>query len=237
MQQQKNRSGRIKKIMILAAILALPGFLYYLLKEKGENRYKPLPIYGEKTLAGTFRSRMGRKIPDTLYHQVPPFTLLNQDGSTVHVPEQDTSIAVVNFFYTRCQGFCGHMNDEMDRVATRFANNRMVRFYTLTVDGAHDTPDILAQYVKHYRPGEKKWDFLTGDPDSLFRIAREGFLVNAIRDTTREAAFIHSSSLVLLDSQRRIRGYYDVNMRGEVDKLIDEIKLLLTEEIRNISRI
>src|SRR5690606_30899150 len=161
MQQQNNRSGRIKKIMILAAILALPGFLYYLLKEKGENRYKPLPIYGEKTLPGTFRSRMGRKIPDTVYHQVPPFTLLNQDGSTVPVPAQDPGSAVVNFFYTRCLGSCGHMNDAMNRVASRCAKNGVVRFYTLTVDGAHDTPGMLLPYAGQFRPGEKKWRFLT----------------------------------------------------------------------------
>src|SRR5690606_22238302 len=237
MQQQNNRSGRIKKITILAAILALPGFLYYLLEEKGENRYKPLPIYGEKVLSGTFRSRMGTKIPDTLYHRIPPFTLLNQDSRQVQFLQQDTAIAVVNFFYTRCQGFCRHMNDEMNRVATRFANNGMVRLYTVTVDGEYDVPDILSDYATAYQPQQKKWDFLTGDQDTLFRIARDGFLVNAARDTSREAAFIHSSSLILVDSRRRIRGYYDVNMRGEVDKLIDEIKLLLTEEIRDISRI
>lgn len=235
--QQQRRSGRIKKIIILATILALPGFLYYLLKEKGENRYKTLPVYGAKTLTGTFHSRMGRKVPDTLYHRIQPFSLLNQEGRTVNVFQQDTSIAVVNFFYTRCNTFCRHMNDEMNRVAIRFVKSRMVRFYTLTVDAGHDIPEVLQQYAEAYRPQEKKWHFLTGHQDSLFRIAREGFLVNAIRDTTLEAAFIHSSSLILLDSQRRIRGYYDVNMQGEVDKLIDEIKLLLTEEIRNISRI
>jgi protein SCO1/2 len=41
--------------------------------------------------------------------------------------------------------------------------------------------------------------------------------------------------LILLDPQKRIRGYYD-SSRGpeQVNLLIDEIKLLITEELRSI---
>ena len=91
-----------KKVLILAVVLLLPGFLYYLLERTGENRYRPLPIYGEKTLTGTFTSRMGKQVPDTAYHEVGPFTLTNQLGELITVPKGDTSIAVINFFYTRC---------------------------------------------------------------------------------------------------------------------------------------
>ena len=38
----------LKKILILLILLAVPGAVYYLLKEKGVNRYRPLAIYGEK---------------------------------------------------------------------------------------------------------------------------------------------------------------------------------------------
>jgi len=60
----------IKKILILVTILAVPGFLYYLLQEKGKNRYKPLAIYGPKKVATTFHSVRGEKIPDTQYCQI-----------------------------------------------------------------------------------------------------------------------------------------------------------------------
>ncbi|MGK6351687.1 SCO family protein [Parapedobacter sp. DT-150] len=235
METVGRRSGGVKKIIILAAILILPGFLYYLLEKKGENRYKALPIYGEKVLTGTFSSRMGEKVPDTLFHQIAPFTLTNQQGKAVDVLANDTTIAVVNFFYSRCPTFCAHMNDEMNRVAERFANNALVRFYTITVDTVYDTPEVLLNYAGAYRPETKKWEFLTAGRDDVFDVARGGFLVDAMQDTTREASFIHSASLMLVDSQRRIRGYYDVNRAKEVDRLIDEVKLLLVEEIRERS--
>ena len=45
------------KVLILVTILAVPGFLYYLLQEKGKNRYKPLAIYGPSKIrrAGILR--------------------------------------------------------------------------------------------------------------------------------------------------------------------------------------
>lgn len=224
-----------KKVVILAVILILPGFLYFLLERKGENRYRSLPIYGEKVLTGTFTSRMGKQVPDTLFHQIEPFSLTDQQGESVTVLASDTSISVVNFFYTRCATFCRHMNDEMNRVAERFVGNNMVNFYTVTVDTAYDTPETLAGYAKVYQPGTKKWHFLTAGKDDVYDIARNGFLVDAVQDTTREARFIHSSSLILVDSKRRIRGYYDVNQKKEVDRMIDELKLLLVQEIREAS--
>lgn len=231
---KKRNSSRIYKILILAAILALPGFLYYLLENKGENRYKALPIYGEKQLTGTFTSRMGDQIPDTAYHIVPQVDLIDQTGNEVVVPVRDSAIAVINVFYTRCESFCEHMNDEMNRVAERFINNDKVRFYTISIDTLYDTPKVLADYSTQYNPVSKKWQFLSGSgmPTDVFDFVRSGLLVDAFQDTSKEATFVHSSSLILLDSEHRIRGYYDVNHLKEVDRLIDEVKLLLVEEVR-----
>ena len=234
MEGMKQTNG-LKKIIILAVILILPGFLYYLLEKKGENRYQSLPIYGEKVLTGTFTSRMGKQIPDTLFHEIAPFSLVNQEGQEVDVLTNDTSIAVVNFFYSRCATFCTHMNDEMNRVAERFVKNKKVNFYTISVDTTFDTPTVLKEYAAAYQPQDKKWHFLTAGRDDVHGIARDGFLVDAVQDTMQEASFIHSSSLILVDSHRRIRGYYDVNHKKEVDRLIDEVKLLLVEQIRDTS--
>lgn len=232
-----NMTGKRKKfkfanIAILATILVLPGFLYYLLEREGENRYRPLPVFGEKVLTGTFTSRMGEKIPDTAFHRVSDFRLTNEKGEVVPFLPADSGIAVVNFFYTRCETFCLQMNNEMNRVAERFIANPALHFYTLSVDTMYDSPDILFEYSKDYNPDSKKWQFFTNGPDDVMKIARQDFLVDALQDTTQEAHFIHSSSLILVDSRHRIRGYYDVTHLKEVDRLIDEIKLLLIEEVR-----
>ncbi len=225
----------VKKILVLFILLAVPGTLYYLLKEKGENRYRPLPVFGKKEVAATFHTKFGKKIPDTIYHTIRDFKLLNQAGDTVVFPADSNQITVVNFFFTRCPSFCSNMNREMARVATIYRGNRLMRFLSISVDPEYDKPEILSEYSKSLISQNEKWDFLTGDRDLIFSLAKEDFMVDAFRDTSKEVNFIHSPMLILIDPQKRIRGYYDSTGGPEqIQNLIDEIKVLITEDLRNV---
>src|SRR5690606_11727767 len=104
----------IAKILILVTILAVPGFLYYLLQAKGQNRYKPLPVYGPKVLSGTFKEKRGSKIPDTTYHQVKDFTAINQNGEEFRLGSVQQQLVVVNFFYTACDKACPQVFKNLD---------------------------------------------------------------------------------------------------------------------------
>ena len=215
-------------------MLAVPGLLYYLLQEKGKNRYRPLSIYGPKEVASTFHTKRGRKIPDTLYHTIRPFKLTNQDSQPVTFPADSHRITVVNFFFTRCPTFCADMNKQVDKIGYMYARNRLLQFYSITVDPEYDKPNVLKAYGSGFQYKPANWSLLTGDKTAIYKLAKEDFLVDALRDTTSEVNFIHSPMLILLDPQQRIRGYYDSASKEEVDKLIDEIKVLITEELRNI---
>lgn len=228
-------SFKFKKFLVLIILLAVPGTLYYLLKAKGQNRYRPLPVFGEKKVANTFHTRFGKKIPDTIYHVIRDFKSLNQHGDSIKFPADSNQITVFNFFYTRCPSSCTAMNREMEKVAGQYANNRLMRFITISVDPEYDTPERLSQYSKQFTPVNKKWDFVNADKDLVFSMAREDFLVDAIADTSQKLNIIHSPMLILVDPQKRIRGYYD-SSRGheQTALLIDEIKVLITEELRNV---
>jgi len=225
----------VKKILILLILLAVPGTLYYLLKEKGQNRYRPLNIYGEKKVASTFHTKRGKQIPDTIYHVIRDFKLLNQNSDTTKFPADSNQITVVNFFYTRCQLLCKDINKDLARVAKMYNNNRLMRFISISVDPDYDSPAVLAEYSKSYVSENKNWDFLTGDKDLIYSLAKTDFMVDAIADTTGKTNIIHSPMLILIDPQKRIRGYYDSSLGHEqVTLLSDEIKLLITEELRSI---
>jgi protein SCO1/2 len=224
-----------KKILVLLILLVVPGSLYYLLKAKGENRYKPLAIYGPKQPASTFHTRMGKKIQDTVYHQIRDFELLDQEGNIATFPADSNQITVVNFFFSRCSTFCPRMNGEMSRIAKIYKGNRLLRFISISVDPEYDTPVILKEYSRDYINENRKWSFLTGEKEHIYSLAKEDFLLDALQDTTREANVIHSSMLVLVDPQRRIRGYYDsTGNHDQMNLLIDEIKVLVAEELRSV---
>jgi protein SCO1/2 len=228
------KSFSVKKILILVTILAVPGFLYYLLEQKGKNRYHPLGFFGLKQVMSTFHSVRGKNIPDTLYHTVRDFKLVNQLGDSVRFPVDTAKITVVNFFFSRCPSFCKSMNAEMALVVGAYNKNDFLRFLSISVDPEYDTPAVLFEYAKSYKHRPGKWEFLTGDKKLIYSLAKQDFLVDAIEDTTSTVNFIHSPMLILLDTHKRIRGYYDSGSKEQVDKLADEIKVLIAEELRSV---
>src|SRR5690554_2277439 len=124
------KSSKYSKIIILAIILVMPGLLFYFLQQKAENRCQSLPILGPKELTGTFHSKRGVQIPDTLFHQVAPFSLFNEKGDLIDFPMDTESISIVNVFYTGCNTFCLEVNNGMNRLANIFAKNDIIKFYS-----------------------------------------------------------------------------------------------------------
>ncbi|MEY5069813.1 MAG: hypothetical protein RLZ47_1675 [Bacteroidota bacterium] len=224
----------IKKILILVILLAVPGFLYWMLTEKGKNRYKALPFFGPKQVASTFHKVRGKQIPDTIYHTIREFSLTNQDGAKFQFPADSPKITVVNFFFSRCQSFCPAMTLQMKRVSDTFARNRMLQFVSISVDPANDQPEVLSAYAKKNKINTAKWNLLTGSPEFIYELAKQDFLLDAMPDPEKADNYIHSSMFVLLDPQKRIRGYYDSLSKEQMDKLNDEIKVLIAEELRKI---
>ena len=225
-------TGAIKKIVILVLILAVPGFLYYLLTVKGKNRYKPLAIYGPKVVAKTSHKFHGTVIPDTIYHQVGDFTLTDQDGNKVSQAGFDGKIVIVSFFYTNCPTVCKQMNSNIDLLAHNYLNNKMVRFVSITVDPDHDSALALKKYAAQFNVPTDKWRFLTGDTTTIYNLARKGFLVNALK--AGPADFIYTGKLIIMDPVKRIRGYYEGTDSNDITKLDDEIKVQIAEELRKI---
>jgi protein SCO1/2 len=225
----------IKKILILVTILAVPGFLYYLLQEKGKNRYKPLAIYGPKKVASTFHSVRGKQIPDTIYHTIADFKLVNQKSDTLTWKNYDGKIILLNLFYTHGAGGVDFANKAMATFANVYEKNTMIHFVGLSIDTQNDTPTALAEYAKKKSANAGKWDLLTGDSTQVNNLIKNGLLLDALKVIENDKAkFTFSNMFVLLDSQHRIRGYYEATNQEALSKLDDEIKVLVAEELRNI---
>lgn len=219
----------LKKIIILVLVLLVPGFLYYLLVSRGKNRYLPLPVYGPKTVLKTTHKVGHNDVPDTLYHVLPDFKLTDQNGNTVTPKTFTHKIFIANFFYTHCTGVCDEMNNNINQLAASYAGNKMVYFVSISVDPDRDSVKALKNYASSIKPASPKWLFLTGDTSIVYPLAHNGFLVNALQAGKNN--FIYSDKLILIDEDRRIRGYYTGASTTEVSKLDDEIKVLIKEEL------
>jgi protein SCO1/2 len=219
-----------KKVIILVIVLALPGFLYYLLTVGGKNRYKPLPIFGDKQVAKTTHKVKGKDVPDTIYHKLPDFELTDQDGNKVNFKTFDNKIFVINFFYTACPSVCTLMNENVNALDSIYSKNKMTYFVSVTVDPKDDDIAGLKKYAASFKHLSAKRLFLTGDTATIYNLARKGLLVDAVQTGPKD--FVYSDKLILVDGEKRIRGYYNGAQPTEVDRLNDEIKVLITDELR-----
>jgi protein SCO1/2 len=225
-----NNASLPKKIIILVLVLAVPGFLYYLLTVGGKNRYKPLPVFGEKQVAKTAHKVKGKDIPDTIYHKLPDFELTDQNGNKVNLKTFDNKIFVINFFYTACPSVCTLINENVNALDSIYSKNKMTYFVSVTVDPKDDDITGLKKYAANFKHLSAKRLFLTGDTATIYSLARKGLLVDAVQTGPKD--FVYSDKLILIDGEKRIRGYYNGAQSPEVDRLNDEIKVLITAEIR-----
>ena len=76
-----------------------------------------------------------------------------------------------------------------------------------------DSRDTPAELEGFKRVQKADWTFLSGKKGEVAELAIKGFRVGAIGEFKKIA---HSKNLVLIDKNRRIRGWYD----GQDDKAI-----------------
>lgn len=205
----------LKRILIILSILFLPC-IFYLVLIQGKNHFKQLEIYGPKEALAN---------GDTIYHTIPAFSFLNQEGKTVSNGDLDGKIYVANFFFATCPTICPKMNYNVKGLVENFAKDSQVQFLSFTVDPEKDSVAALADYAKKMDYKSGNWWFLTGNKDSIYSLARDGFLVAAAGGKTA-ADFFHSQNLLLIDKEKRIRGIYDGLDESDVKKLKDEIEVL-----------
>lgn len=167
--KQNTRTRSYKNILILVIILVMPGLLFYFLNRKAENRYVSLPILGPKSLSGTFHSVMGKKIPDTLYHQAEQYSFYNQDSVSVEFPATNDAISVVSFFYSNCKRLCPEVTAGIGRIANLFGKNEIIQFYSLSLDSL-DGPSQLREYAAGFERNTLHWNFLSSQRRTKFFI-------------------------------------------------------------------
>ena len=183
---------------------------------------KLLPVYGEK-------KSVGNAANDTIYHTVKPFLFINQYNEKVTEETVKGKIYVADFFFATCESICPKMSTQLVTVQNSFAKDASVLILSHTVNPMHDTVEVLKKYAERFGVVKNKWHLLTGNKKEIYDMARYSYLVNALQDDGSAEGFLHSELFVLIDSKKRIRGFYDGTDNVAVAKLIADIKLLKTE--------
>lgn len=187
-----------------------------------------LPVYGIKTY-GT-KVVKGKEVQDSIDYTVPGFSLIDQDSNSINQATTAGKIYVADFFFTSCPSICPPMKRQMLRIYDKYQNNNEVLLLSYSIDPKRDTVQKLRKYAdKLGITNTEKWHFLTGNKDSIYNLA-ESYLVSAAEDPDAPGGHIHDGNFILIDKQRRIRGYYDGTNAESVDKLLKDMDTLLKEK-------
>lgn len=139
---------------------------------------------------------------------VPEATLTAETGRPLNLASLKGNVVVYDFIFTNCGGTCPMMTAQMRRLTGKIAKDAPVRFVSISVDPARDTPQVLRDYAIRYR-NDPRWIFLTGDRDQIIRLSVDGFKL-AAGGTPQTAAepLLHSSKFAVADKDGTIREYY-----------------------------
>lgn len=196
--------------------------------EAAENGERKLPFYGNRTTEVKYVN--GAPVVDTIYQNVPEFKLTNQDGKTLTDKDVMGKVYVADFFFTSCPTICPVMKKEMIRVYEKFKGNNDVMILSHTIDPDYDTKEVLKDYSTRLGSDGKQWQFLTGKRSEIYRLAEQGYYASVVKDAKEPGGYAHSGGFILIDRKLRVRGIYDGTNTADVDRLMEDMEVLLTEK-------
>ncbi|MBY0426296.1 MAG: SCO family protein, partial [Cytophagales bacterium] len=116
-------SKQLKWVM-LSLVMALPVFIFIFLHVFGDNHYRVQIFYPEEVIESTLNGKIQY---DTIYHVLPDFHFVSQDGDSVTPKTLTDKILVSDFVFTRCPGPCPKMTNQLVRVQEAFKGTNDIR--------------------------------------------------------------------------------------------------------------
>jgi protein SCO1/2 len=154
-----------------------------------------------------------------------PFTLLDQDGSTVTDQHFRGRWLLVYFGYTACPDVCptalGRNGEAIDLLGRK--GDEVVPVL-ITVDPERDTPEKLKDYVHFFHP---RTVGLTGSPDQIARVAKEYRVFYAKEPRAADGSYLvdHSSLTYLVGRDGRVVQFFGQKVSPQ--ELADRLSKLL----------
>ncbi|MVZ67492.1 SCO family protein [Sphingobacterium sp. DK4209] len=187
---------------------------------------RKLPIYGERTPVE--KEVDGKKIVDTLYQTIPNFSFLNQDSAQLTQDFFKGKIYVANFFFTHCPSICPTMQRNLLKAYKKYKGNEKIAFLSHSIDFKYDQPYILKDYANKLGVDNDQWQFVNGTKADIYGMA-DKYLVYAKEDASVPGGYDHQGYLVIIDPEKRIRGAYDGTDETQVNKLLEDLDVILNE--------
>lgn len=159
------------------------------------------------------------------YYTIKYEGFTNQLGEAFSTENTKGKIYIANFFFTRCPSICPPMRNELISIAEEFSEENNFMIISHTIDPEHDSVSVLKAYAEATGIPETKWQFLRASEDKTKQQA-ELYMTN-FKPNEDGSDFYHSSLVALVDKQQHIRGFYNILVFEDVERLKNDIQIVL----------
>ncbi len=159
-------------------------------------------------------------------HTVADFTLVNQLGKTFTQKDFVNKIYVADFFFATCPSICPIMSRNIAVLQEEFADRPEVMFLSHSVTPDIDSVAALFEYGELYEANPERWMLATGDKKHIYELARKSYFAVLDEGDGGKQDFIHTENFILVDTDRRLRGFYDGTGEADMQRLADEIEIM-----------
>jgi protein SCO1 len=162
-------------------------------------------------------------------HRVGTFVATDQSGRQVTERDLDGRITVASFIFTHCSEICVGMVRQLKRVQAAYAADARVLLLSHSVDPERDTVATLRAFADARGLNAERWRLVTAPRATIVALARQSYFAVHNEAAAGATDYVHTETLVLVDGQRRLRGFYNGTLPHDVDQLIADIAALKKE--------
>ena len=209
-------------VVLLVLSVIFISIFYQILKPK-----IVLPIYHPAEVSAELVDSTIQHVKK--YHSIANFSLINQNGKTITQNDYRNKIYVADFFFTTCLTICPIMTDHMVIIQKELKNDKEVLLLSHSVTPEIDSVAQLKKYALEKGVDDTKWNLVTGEKKQIYKLARKSYLAVKENGYGGEHDMIHTENFILVDKKKRIRGFYDGTNKEDIDKLLEDIKILKRE--------
>ncbi|HEY4627767.1 MAG TPA: SCO family protein [Flavobacterium sp.] len=163
------------------------------------------------------------------YHTIADFSFVNQNGKIITQKDYEGKVYVADFFFTTCGSICPKMTTNLAEVQKAIINNPKVMLLSHTVFPETDSVPVLKAYTLKNGVVDSKWNLVTGDKKEIYTMARKSYLAVKLGKPEQLYDMVHTENFVLVDTKKRVRGFYDGTKKEDMKRLIEDIDFLCTE--------
>ncbi|CAN7194580.1 SCO family protein [Rossellomorea sp. LjRoot5] len=162
--------------------------------------------------------------------EVGDLSAVDQNGEKTSLAALNKGkIVVADFIFTNCDTVCLPMTANMAKLQKKIGEagwEDEVQLVSISVDPAHDTPDVLKEYSSRYEFNAGNWSFLTGyTRDEIESFANVSFKTPAA-EVEGSNQFVHGTSFYLVSENGILLKQYEGVSNPPYEEMIEDMERL-----------